>query len=76
MDRDGSSELKEKDQDAFGVTEYFPLADQGSILITTRLSKLRQHEMGPKGHHLLEVNEQQALQILNNCLERPPEGQS
>lgn len=74
MDRDSSAELKDKDQDAFDVTKYFPLADHGSILITTRLSKFREHGMGPKSYNLSQVNEQQALQILNDCFERPLEG--
>ncbi|KAF7512510.1 hypothetical protein GJ744_001445 [Endocarpon pusillum] len=52
VDRDSSAELKDQDQDAFDVTKYFPSADHGSILITTRLSKFREHGMRPKSHHL------------------------
>jgi hypothetical protein len=40
VDRDDSAELQ--DPDAFNPKTYFPSADQGSILITTRLSRLEQ----------------------------------
>lgn len=76
VDRDSSAELKDKDPDAFDLAEYLPPADHGSILITTRLSKLRQLETGSRGFQLLQVNEEQALQILNSCLDSPPKGKS
>jgi hypothetical protein len=40
VDRDDSAELQ--DPDAFNPETYFPSTDQGSILITTRLSRLEQ----------------------------------
>jgi hypothetical protein len=71
VDRDSSPELKEKDPDAFDVTRYFPLADHGSILITTRISKIRQLGVDLK---LSKVDEQQGIDILENCLDEKREG--
>ncbi len=76
VDRDSSAAVKEKDPDAFDLGEYLPPADHGSILITTRLSKLRQLGSNPGGFQLPQVSEKQALQILNSCLDGPREGTS
>jgi NB-ARC domain len=73
IDRDDSQELKDQDPDAFDVTRYFPPADHGSILLTTRLSKLG--KLGPD-LQLSRVNEQQGIEILSNLAERPAAGAS
>jgi NB-ARC domain len=73
VDRDSSPELKDKDPDAFDVTDYFPTADHGSILLTTRLSKLGEH--GPD-LQLSRVSEQQGIDILSTLVQRPHEGMS
>jgi hypothetical protein len=71
VDRDSSPELNKKDPDAFDVTRYFPPADHGSILITTRISKIRQLGVDLK---LSKVEEQQGIDILENCLGEKREG--
>jgi hypothetical protein len=45
VDRDHSAEGK--DSDAYKVTTYFPGADHGSILVTTRLARLKQLKDSP-----------------------------
>ena len=59
------------DPEAFDVRDYFPTADQGSILITSRLASLSQLGMGMK---LEPVDGVQGTSILENSLERSAEG--
>lgn len=61
-----------RDPEAFDVTEYFPTADQGSILITSRLASLL--ELG-QDIKLKPVNEVQGESILKNNLGRSVKGQ-
>ena len=61
-----------KDAEAFDVREYFPSADQGSILITSRLASLQQ--LGVDDMKLEPVNELQGKSILENSLGRSAEG--
>jgi ATP/maltotriose-dependent transcriptional regulator MalT len=51
------------DPDAYDVTRYFPSADHGSILITTRLAKL---ELDGHELHLGKVDKDQAKAILRS----------
>ena len=61
-----------RDPEAFDVKEYFPPADQGSILITSRLASLQQ--LGIDDMKLKPVDEQQGKSILENSLGRSVEG--
>ena len=61
-----------RDPEAFDVKEYFPTADQGSILITSRLASLEQLGSDIK---LDPVNELQGESILENSLGRSVEGE-
>ena len=58
--------------EAFDVKEYFPTADQGSILITSRLASLWQLGTDLK---LESVDEVQGQSILENNLGRSTEGE-
>ena len=69
VDREFS--ISSRDPEAFDVKEYFPPADQGSILITSRLASLQQLGFGMK---LKSVDEQQGNIILENSLGRSAEG--
>ena len=60
------------DPEAFNVEDYFPTADHGSILITSRLASLSQLGMGTK---LEPVDGVQGTSILENSLERSAEGE-
>lgn len=60
------------DPEAFDVKEYFPTADQGSILITSRLASLWQLGTDMK---LEPVNEVQGESILENSLGRSTKGE-
>ncbi|MCJ1310207.1 hypothetical protein MMC25_003869 [Agyrium rufum] len=55
------------DPDAYDVKSYFPSADQGAILITTRLAKMEQ--LGDS-HPLGRVNRKQAEDIFQSCYKR------
>ena len=70
IDRDNSDPLG--DPEAFDVKEYFPKADQGSILITSRLANLSQLGMEMK---LEPVDEVQGANILENSLGRSTKGE-
>ena len=70
VDRDIS--VPSGDLEAFDVRDYFPTADQGSILITSRLASLSQLGMGTK---LEPVDGVQGTSILENSLERSAEGE-
>ena len=70
VDREFS--VPSRDPEAFDVTEYFPTADQGSILITSRLASLWHLETDIK---LEPVNEVQGASILENSLGRSIEGE-
>ena len=65
-------EFPSEDLEAFDVRDYFPIADQGSILITSRLASLSQLGLGTK---LEPVNGVQGTSILENSLERSAEGE-
>ena len=69
VDRDFS--VHSGDPEAFDVRDYFPTADQGSIIITSRLASLSQLGMGTK---LEPVDGVQGMSILENNLERSAEG--
>jgi hypothetical protein len=69
VDRDLS--LDPGDEDAYDVRNYFPGADHGSILITTRLAGL--YQMGTT-EELGRVDDVQALEILQNRLGCPLDG--
>ena len=70
VDREFS--VPSRDLEAFDVKEYFPTADQGSILITSRLASLWQLGTDMK---LEPVNEAQGASILKNSLGRSIEGE-
>jgi hypothetical protein len=50
-------------QQAYNVEDYFPYADRGSILITSRLASLQQHGLGLR---VEKINAEQARAILEN----------
>jgi hypothetical protein len=60
-----------RDPQAYNVQTYFPSADQGSILITTRLASLRRYGTDLK---LITVNYMQGKAILENNIGRSVEG--
>ena len=70
VDRDFS--MPSRDPEAFDVRGYFPTADQGSILITSRLASLWQLGTDVK---LEPVDKLQGTSILENSLGRSEEGQ-
>ena len=70
VDREFSVPLR--DPEAFDVKEYFPTADQGSILVTSRLASLWQLGTDIK---LEPVNEAQGASILENTLGRSTDGE-
>ena len=70
VDREHS--VPSEDPEAFDVRDYFPKADQGSILITSRLASLSQLGMERK---LEPVEEVQGADILENSVGRSTEGE-
>ncbi|KAK4969787.1 hypothetical protein LTR66_011682 [Elasticomyces elasticus] len=66
VDRDHLS--KDKDPQAYDVKEFFPLADHGSILITSRLASLQRYGESVK---VDSVNDKQAKAILENNADKP-----
>ena len=70
MDREFS--VPSRDPEAFDVKEYFPTADQGSILITSRLASLWHLGTDIK---LEPVDEVQGASILENSLGQSTEGE-
>lgn len=62
-----------KSPEAFDVKDYFPTADQGSILITSRLESLR--KLGVHDLKLRPVDQTQGKIILENSTGRPEEGE-
>ncbi|KAK5011624.1 hypothetical protein LTR28_011665 [Elasticomyces elasticus] len=68
VDRDHLS--KEKDPQAYDVKEYFPAADHGSILITSRLASLARYWEDLK---VGKVDDNQAKNILENNAGKPIE---
>ena len=68
VDRDFSG--PSRDPEAFDLKEYFPTADQGSILVTSRLASLWQLGTDIK---LEPVSETQGASILENSLGRSTE---
>lgn len=73
MDRDFRS--KSKDPLAYDVTNYFPEADHGSILITSRLSALHKDIHG-RGLRVDKMGIVEAQQLLENNAEKPLKGMS
>lgn len=67
VDRDQSLQ----DADAYDVVSYFPNADQGSILVTTRLTRLGQ--LG-KSLRLQGMTPEQGSRLLHSHIGRPVEG--
>ena len=67
VDRDHRTEVD--DSQAYDIESYFPAADHGSILITTRLPHLRLYG---NSTHISRVDSEQAFQILteNSLLPR------
>ena len=59
------------DPEAFDVERFFPDADHGSILITSRLKKMEQ--LG-RSHKVDRMNEAQGTRLLEHRMERVPEG--
>ena len=55
---------------AYDVSEYIPAADQGSILITSRLSLLAR-DLGGYGVPVGEMGKEEALQVLHRASGRP-----
>jgi hypothetical protein len=70
VDRD---HLDHKDSQAYDVKAYFPQADHGSILITSRLASLQR--LGSGGVKVGTVAVEQAREILENNAGRVVEGQ-
>jgi hypothetical protein len=60
------------DSQAYNVKKYFPDADRGSILITSRLASLQVHVSGIK---IEMVNTEQARAILQNNAGTAVEGE-
>ncbi|KAK4985799.1 hypothetical protein LTR50_005705 [Elasticomyces elasticus] len=71
VDRDHLS--KDKDPQAYHVEEYFPAADHGSILITSRLASLARYGEDLK---VGKVDDKQAKAILENNAGKSIEGES
>jgi hypothetical protein len=69
VDRDHT--LQYKDPQAYDAKDFFPSADHGSIIITSRLSNLQRHGMGSK---LGIVNDEKAMNILENNAGRSIKG--
>ena len=63
VDRDHQSEVK--DPQAYDVESFFPARDHGSVLITTRLSHLKEHGSATK---VMSVDQEQGRQILKNSV--------
>ena len=61
-----------EDPEAFNVQDFFPTADQGSILITSRLASLWHLGTDMK---VKPVNQLQGESILENCLGQSMQGQ-
>ena len=61
------------DLQAYNVKGYFPKADHGSILVTSRLASLQRHGSGIK---IGTVNTEQARAILENNAGRTVKGES
>ena len=70
VDRKCSGSIE--DPEAFNVQEFFPIADQGSILITSRLASLCHLGTDMKVN---PVNQLQGERILENCLGQSMQGQ-
>jgi hypothetical protein len=64
---------KDRDPQAYDVKEYFPPADHGSILITSRLANLERLGYGKK---LDEVDDEQAKAILESNAGKSVNGES
>lgn len=69
IDRDHT--LQDSDPQAYDVKDFFPAADHGSIIITSRLSSLQRLGTGSK---LGTVNDEQAMAILENNANRSIKG--
>jgi hypothetical protein len=71
VDRDHDRATEQQDPDAFDVKKYFPTADQGSILVTTRLSRLEGIGGSSK---VTEMSEAQSRSLLEARAGRSIEG--
>ena len=60
-------QTKAGDQQAYDIEFFWPAADHGSVLITTRLSHLEEHGSTTK---VMSVNREQGRQILQNSVRR------
>ena len=69
VDQDYQTDQSAEDPDAYDLASYFPHADHGSILVTTRLSSLG--EIG-KSTEVTRLNQEQAINILSNSSRLPP----
>ena len=65
VDRDYQAEAE--DQQAYDIESFWPAADHGSMLITTRLPHLEEHGSTTK---VMSVNREQGRQILQNSVRR------
>ena len=72
MDREISTEIS--DPEAFNLGEYLPEADQGCVLITSRLTNL--WHLGGADIRVGHVSELQGESILTNCVGAPVKGES
>jgi hypothetical protein len=63
--------LKDKYPQAYNPEEFFPSADHGSIIITSRLLSLQRYGTGSK---LGAVDDEEAMAILENNVGRPLKG--
>jgi hypothetical protein len=76
IDRDHTLQGPHRDLQAYDVRDFFPAADHGSIIITSRLSRLQRLRTGSKvlNSKLGTVNNEQAMVILENNANRPIKG--
>ena len=65
VDRDYQAEAG--DQQAYDIESFWPAADHGSVLITTRLPHLGEHGSTTK---VMSVDREQGRQILQNSVRR------
>ena len=73
VDRDYSPELSStvRDPHAYDIEDYFPSSDHGSILVTSRLRRLRQHG---DSLELTKMNEHQGKAVLETRIGKSLEG--
>lgn len=69
VDQDYEASQGAETSDTYDLTSYFPRADHGSILVTTRLPSLG--DMG-KSTEVTRLSQEQAITILSNNSRLPP----